>query len=101
MTSSSCSYDFFKWKLFIRLPPPVHDCVKLHGLICASMVRAQHEICAPRRFLPRFTISRLPFPQLCVVIALCRAVAVFRCRSRFPSILFGVDRFASKTKVDS
>lgn len=92
VTWSSCSYDFFKWKLFIRLPPPVHDCVKLHGLICASMIRARREICAPRRFPRRFTISRLPFPPLCVVIAVSRAVAVFRCRSRFPSIHLYVRR---------
>lgn len=100
VTPSSCSYDFFKWKLFIRLPPPVRDCVKLHGLICASMIRARREICAPRRFPRRFTISRLPFPRLRVVVALCRSVAAvpllpFRCRSRFP-----LDSFVCSTRTD-
>lgn len=94
-TSSSCSSDFFKWKLFIRPPPPVHDCVKLHGLICAAMIRARREICAPRRFPRRFTISRLPFPQLRVVIASSRGVSVFLLPLALP-----VDSFVCSAQTD-
>lgn len=93
MTSSSCSRDFFKWRLFIRLPPPARDCVKLHGLICASMIRARREICAPPRFPRRFTISRLPFSSFacchclvpcsgCVLLLLALPVDSFMCSAR-------------------
>lgn len=91
--SSSCSCDFFKWRLFIRLPPPARDCVKLHGLICASMIRARREICAPLRFPRRFTISRLPFSSFacchclvpcsgCVLLLLALPVDSFMCSAR-------------------
>lgn len=93
VTSSSCSCDFFKWRLFIRLPPPARDCVKLHGLICASMIRARREICAPPRFPRRFTISRLPFSSFacchclvpcsgCVLLLLALPVDSFMCSAR-------------------
>lgn len=51
LTLSSCFCEFFKWRLFIRLPPlSTHDCVNLHRLIFASMIRARHEFCAPLWF---------------------------------------------------
>lgn len=76
-----CSCDFFKWRPFIHLLFSADNCVKLHGLICTSMIHARCEICAPQWFHCRFMISRLPFPPVASMLLLPRSMQAALCCS--------------------